>query len=70
MVNEAKQAEEEALRREQDALKNMEKEIKARKKAEARADEKRLSNRLMDAWFGRRAEKDQDKEDGGPDDQQ
>ncbi|MDY4834206.1 MAG: hypothetical protein SO181_03535 [Frisingicoccus sp.] len=70
MVNEAKQAEAEALRREQDALKNMEKEIKARKKAEARADEKRLSNRLMDAWFGRRAEKDQDKEDGGPDDQQ
>ena len=70
MVNEAKQAEEEALRREQDALKNMEKEIKARKKAEARADEKRLSNRLMDAWFGRRAEKDQDKEDGGPDDLQ
>ena len=70
MVNEAKQAEEEALRREQDALKNMEKEIKARKKAEARADEKRLSNRLMDTWFGRRAEKDQDKEDGGPDDLQ
>ena len=70
MVNEAKQAEAEALRREQDALKNMEKEIKARKKAEARADEKRLSNRLMDAWFGRRAEKDKDKEDGGPDDLQ
>lgn len=70
MVHEAKQAEEEALRREQDALKNMEKEIKARKKAEARADEKRLSNRLMDAWFGRRAEKDQDKEDGGSGDQQ
>ena len=70
MVNEAKQAEAEALRREQDALKNMEKEIKARKKAEARADEKRFSNRLMDAWFGRRAEKDQDKEDGGSGDQQ
>ena len=70
MVNEAKQAEAEALRREQDALKNMEKEIKARKKAEARADEKRLSNRLMDAWFGRRAEKDQDKEDGGSGDLQ
>ena len=60
---EAQQAVREAKLREKEALKCAEKEAKARKKAEAKADENRLSNRIISALLEYRETKNAEKEE-------
>ena len=60
---EAQQAVREAKLRAKDALKCAEKEAKARKKAEAKADENRLSNRIISALLEYRETKNAEKEE-------